>query len=105
MRTDGCGTAGRCRGGPPRLQHCSADPAAKGRGCASGAGALVEVEVRDGLGLARVVRGRLVEVEAVIGVAAEGGEKIERREGKVGAAVAGGPRGVVADLADAGLAG
>jgi len=36
-----------------------------------GAGALIEVEVRDRLGLGRVVRWRLVEVEAGLGVEAE----------------------------------
>jgi hypothetical protein len=42
-----------------------------GRGCASGAGALIEVEVRDGFGFGQVVSGRLVEVEAGIGVEGE----------------------------------
>ena len=46
----------------------SANPAAEGRGWASGAGALIEVEVRDGLGLAGVVCRRLVEIGVGIGV-------------------------------------
>jgi len=37
----------------------------------SASGALIEVEVRHGLGLARVVCGRLVQVEAGIGIEAE----------------------------------
>jgi hypothetical protein len=46
------------------------------RGCASGAGALIEVEVRDGFGFGRIVGGRLVEIEAGICVA---GEDVLRR--------------------------
>jgi hypothetical protein len=42
-----------------------------GRGSASGAGALIEVEVRDGFGFGQIVIGRLVEVEAGIGVEGE----------------------------------
>ena len=42
-----------------------------GRGTASGAVALIEVEVRDGLGLRQVIVGRLVDVEAGVGVEAE----------------------------------
>jgi hypothetical protein len=42
-----------------------------GRGSASGAGALIEVEVRDGFGFGQVVGGRLVEVGAGIGVEGE----------------------------------
>jgi hypothetical protein len=44
---------------------------AGGRGCASGAGALIEVEVRNGFGFGRIVGGRLVEVETGIGVEGE----------------------------------
>ena len=42
-----------------------------GRGTASGAVALIEVEVGDGLRLGRVVHGRLVDVEGRVGVEAE----------------------------------
>jgi hypothetical protein len=41
------------------------------QGSASGAGALIEVEVRDTFGFGRIVDGRLVEVEAGIGVEGE----------------------------------
>jgi hypothetical protein len=41
------------------------------RGCASGAGALIEVEVRDGFRFGRIKGGRLVEIEAGIGVEGE----------------------------------
>jgi len=44
-----------------------------GRGSASGAVALIEVEVRDGLGLGGIEAGRLVNVEAVVGVEGEVG--------------------------------
>jgi hypothetical protein len=60
-----------------------------GRGFASGAGALIEVEVRNEIGLGRVVRGRLVEVEAGIGIEGEvmlgrspGGGERRRRGGQ-----------------------
>jgi len=42
-----------------------------GRGAASGAVALNEVEVRDGLRLGGIEGGRLVDVEAVVGVEGE----------------------------------
>ena len=78
--------------------NCSVDTAAEGRGCASGAGALIEVEVRDGLGLARVVCGRLVEVEAGIGVEGEVvlGRAARRGEGRRG----GGQAEVAEDCSD-----
>jgi hypothetical protein len=46
---------------------------AGGRGLASGAGALIEVEVRNRLRFGQVVRRRLVEVEVGIGVEGEFG--------------------------------
>jgi hypothetical protein len=55
-------------GGPPRL---SADMVPQVRGSASGAGALIEVEVRHAFEFGRIVCGRLVEVEAGIGVEGE----------------------------------
>ncbi|MBI4545636.1 MAG: hypothetical protein HY703_10605 [Gemmatimonadetes bacterium] len=42
-----------------------------GRCFASGAAALVEVEVRDGLGLGRTRGGRLVDVEVVVSIGIE----------------------------------
>jgi hypothetical protein len=53
-----------------------------GRGCASGAGALIEVEVRDGFGFGQVVSGRLVEVEIGIGVEGEIVLRGSAREGE-----------------------
>jgi len=41
------------------------------RGTASGAVALIEVEVRDGLGPVGIAGGRLVDVEVAVGVEAE----------------------------------
>ena len=56
------GVFGRRR--QPAAQDC-------GRGSASGAAALIEVEIRDGLGPGGIEGGRLVEVEAVVGVEGE----------------------------------
>ena len=65
----GVGASGRGRGRESgSSQRCGSDQ----RGSASGAAALIEVEVRAGLGLGGIEGGRRADVGAVVGVEAEG---------------------------------
>jgi len=54
-----------------RSRPAGARQASGGRDCASGAAALIEVEVRDGLGFGQVVGGRRVEIGVVRGTDVE----------------------------------